>query len=215
MPYPQDLVGKFIRYTDFRDTGVIASPNAIKTDATAACSASVLSGAPGGSGFKDAGAPWNFTFLRYAPGAVSVAPITSFVLTGPMSGCYLIRYMDGGRQMLAHVGTYLGAGDAATKRAKDAWAHLLARPGVRPEVGGDPFDEFSTSELTQAFTKEKQGTLAPPQVMGCWTPAGAYALLVAVAQPALQAPSPMTKVLAVKPMTLSQWSKISRTPKFA
>jgi len=212
MPYPQDLVGKFFRYTDFRDTGVINTPMTVKADAATPCSASVVSG---GSGFKTDGAPWNFTFLRYAPGAVSVAPITGCVLTGPMSGCYLIRYMDGGRQMLAHVGTYLGAGDPATKRAKHAWASLLARPTVRPELGADPFAEFSTSELTQAFGKEKPGTLAPPQVMGCFTPSGAYALMIATVQPALQAPWTMTKVLAVKPMTLQQWSKISRTPKFA
>ncbi len=212
MPYPQDLVGKFFRYTDFRDTGVISTADTIKADAATLCSASIVSG---GSGFKTEGAPWNFTFLRYAPGAVSVAPITGCVLTGPMSGCYLIRYMDGGRQMLAHVGSYHSAGDPATKRAKNAWASLLARPTVRPELGGDPLAEFSTSELTQAFGKEKPGTLAPPQVMGCFTPTGAYALMVATVQPALQAPWTMTKVLAVKPMTLQQWSKISRTPKFA
>jgi hypothetical protein len=75
---------------------------------------------------------WSFAFLQYVAGAVTVASLVrKSVLTGPISGCFLFKYNDGGHQKVAHVGTANDSESDETKRANGSWVNALAQRQVR------------------------------------------------------------------------------------
>lgn len=65
----------------------------------------------------------NFLWLPYAPGAITEIPLQGTdVLSGPMSGCWLITYRKpNGIPCVAHVGTVDSAVDPRTVAVKAAW----------------------------------------------------------------------------------------------
>jgi hypothetical protein len=150
--------------------------------------------------------PWSFTFLKYVAGAVTTAPLSAPVLTGPMSGCYLFRYTQG-VPMVAHVGTANSSQSEDTLAVKKAWKEFAARPDVARIQGGNPFELFSFAELRAAT---RNAVL--PTVCGYFTPSGqAYGLLLS---PVLDTVPRKMQIVQVKPMTLRPWSSLSAHPKF-
>jgi hypothetical protein len=205
MAYPK--VGKYIAYKV--DSGLQINDslrgqlvNSVLPGQTAAATAAIYSKNMIGSGFTEEKPPWMFTFLKYVAGAVTTAPFSGSVMTGPMSGCYLFTYSDGGTPGVAHVGT---ADDPdKTKEAKKGWVAFAARAGVGSIVGASPFDSFSTNEYAQAMAQGR-----PPTVVGYFETGKAYAMLLSVGT------ADKMKLAAVKEMTMKPWDTIKTLPKFA
>jgi len=154
---------------------------------------------------------WNFTFLKYVAGAVTTAPLTGPVLTGPMSGCYLCKYTRRGQQTLAHIGTANGENSRESIASKTAWKRFVTQPdvnaltGVSSVTGGNASDYFATSEFAAAMI---DGQI--PQVMGYFDAGLAYAMMLAPLPAHKNSLGrPMLKVVAIKPMTLQPWSSIA------
>ncbi|MGJ8640040.1 MAG: hypothetical protein ACSHYA_11685 [Opitutaceae bacterium] len=93
-----------------------------------------------------AGTPWNFTFLKYVAGEVTVAPFNGPILTGPFSGCFTFRYTNGGQQMIAHVGTSHNSSDPGTIRAKQIWDSTV-NGGASQINGESPTTTITPNEL--------------------------------------------------------------------
>lgn len=220
MAMPQDLVGKIIKYTvpSFR-TGTTLPTSGIVTDQTDTVALQLhdvigLVGGPQGRQIKASPRVWNFTFLRYVPGYVTVAPITGPVLTGPMSGCYLCRYTEGNTRYLAHIGTKDSPDDPGTKAAKQTWKTFVARPEVSEVTGASPANLYTLAELMAVMPRGS----APPVVLGYFDPMGeAYAMAFSqVASNVQGAVLPVVlQISSVKKMTLDSWTSIAAQPRFA
>ncbi len=208
MPYPQDLLGKYVDYRidpGGSRTAGMALVNGVLPGQTTNAMVNVYNGdAVNTPGLNPV---WNFAFLKYIAGAVTTASLAGAVLTGPMSGCYLCKYTQNGQPGLAHVGTANSPDSADSVAAKTAWLAFVGLPGVSAVTGGSPFDYFTTSEYQAAM-------LSPgliPSVCGYFAGGSAYAMLFA--------PLPVTmnglggrrllKVAGVKAMTLQPWSTIA------
>lgn len=85
----------------------------------------------------------NFNGLEWRPGLVSeVATHGTDVLTGPMSGCWITRYMRNGVQCVGHVGTEHTHSSANSVAAKLAWNRF--RPtAVGMVTGFNPFNDWN------------------------------------------------------------------------
>jgi hypothetical protein len=161
---------------------------------------------PGGLRFLNTNSPWHFTFLKYVAGSVTTAPLTGGVLTGPMSGCYLCRYAQGGQQGLAHIGTYNTPDSPESVAVKAAWRQFVALPNVSGVQGGSPFDYFPTQEFQAAML----GPGSIPLVCGFFAGGGAaHAVLLAPVPSSMHPPVPLLKVAALKTMTLQPWATIA------
>jgi len=167
-----------------------------------------LGGAPPApASYHRTGASWNFTFLNYCPGDVTVAPVGAGVLTGPLSGCYVFRYTEGGVSKVAHVGTADTQADARSIKAKNDWMQFTALPGVTNIVGGSAFDMFTHSEVAAAVIG------SPYDVPICCyvTATDAWAVLFAKASDASRPPpGGLMKVVASKRMALQRWEDVSK-----
>ena len=212
MPYPQDLVGKYIDYRVDPGGNMGSGMAGMLVDGvlpgqtTAAAVAVYTAGAPvpGQPLAVQNTVPWNFTFLKYFCGAVTTASLAGAVLTGPMSGCYLCRYTRGG-QNLAHIGTANAQDSEASIAVKAAWRTFEAREDVSVVEGGTPFDYFPTSEFQAAMLSPSR----IPMVVGYFDAGSAYSMLLAPV-PGNMNPAGLTllKVAAVKTMTLQPWATI-------
>jgi hypothetical protein len=218
MPYPQDLVGK---YVEFRlDPGGTITNGAPLVDGVLpgqtipATGKPVFLGHPGGPTgaihVQPANPPWSFLFLKFIAGAVTTCPLAGSVMTGPMSGCYLCKYTRGGQQHLAHIGTYNNADSKESIAVKEAWRTFVARPDVSAVSGGSPFDYFSTSEQRTAMFK-----LNRTEVVGYFDGGAAHAILLARIPGNINSLGrDLWRVAAVKPMTLQPWSSIAAMRRF-
>jgi len=220
MPSPQELLGKYINYRV--DPGGTMNPgpegtkvnrilNGQTTPATVAVYANHATGAPRApSGtLQKLNVPWSFTFLKYVAGAVTIVPLHSAVLTGPMSGCYLCKYAQNGQEHLAHIGTANSPDSVESVEVKAAWRGLVAGNDVSQVSGGSPFEEFTTGEFKAAM----QPQAGVPLVVGYFSGGAAYAMLLAPMPPAMQ-PTPLLKVAGVKKMTLKPWATLAAMPRF-
>lgn len=77
----------------------------------------------------------NFNWLEYRPGYITEVPLTTDVITGPMSGCFLAIYRRAGAYYAGHIGTAesdrVFAGRQYTKQeindaVKDTWNNFAA-----------------------------------------------------------------------------------------
>lgn len=208
MPYPQDLVGKYVNYRvdpgGTLNVGLTAQMvNGVLPGQTTAAMVAVYSKAVN---FVNTNVPWNFTFLKYIGGAVTTASLATSVLTGPMSGCYLCKYMQNGQQSLAHIGTANAQDSAESIAVKAAWRTFVARPDVSQVTGGSPFDYFETSEFQAAMLSPS----SIPLVTGYFSGGIAYAMLLAPVPTSTPTPvTPLAKVAGLKTMTLQPWSTIA------
>ncbi|MGH9404249.1 MAG: hypothetical protein ACRD3D_00260 [Terriglobia bacterium] len=81
----------------------------------------------------------NFVWLEWLGGVVSeVNPNGIDVLTGPMSGCWILSYLRAGVRYVGHVGTVMLPTDPQSIAARAAWnnfapgVHMAARAGFNP-----------------------------------------------------------------------------------
>lgn len=206
MPYPQDLVGRFVAYRV--DPGGTMNPgmagqlvNGVLPGQTTAAAVAVYTGPP----FVNTNVPWNFTFLKYYGGAVTTAPLAGAVMTGPMSGCYLCKYTQAGAQGLAHIGTANARDSAESIAVKAAWGTFVARNDVSLVTGGTPFDHFTTGEFQAAMLSPS----AIPLVVGYFAAGASYAMLLAPVPQSMNPPVALLKVAGLKTMTLQPWSTIA------
>jgi hypothetical protein len=88
----------------------------------------------------------NFNFLTFYPGVVTQTTLDQAdVLTGPMSGCWIMLYKDNGVVKVGHVGTFMTPDNPKSVAAKAAWTQFAA---AHPDdlVGGfNPFTYWKES----------------------------------------------------------------------
>ena len=210
MPYPQDLVGKYLNFKI--DSGGSAGthvtlvdgvlPNKVTRHSVVVYDTVPAAGPPP----RITNPPWVFSFLKYWEGAVTTGPLGTPMMTGPLTGCYVFKYNRNGLHM-AHVGT--GATTESSTRAKQAWVNFAARPDVSGAMGGSASDYFEGERGAGVI----RGIM--PEVV-CYIAAGqAYAIMM-VRLPESHNPSRfyLMKVLAVKRMTLQPWSSIAAMRRF-
>lgn len=173
--------------------------------------APVPAGAPA-SAFVNAQRTWSFNFLNYVGGAVTVSFLNNGVLTGPMSGCFLMRYSEGGVTKIAHVGTANSPASADSIAAKQYWATLVGQPGVSAVMGGSPLDYFTNADVTPAaiFSGDPYNT----PICGYFVGNEAYAILFAKVPRSKNPPTDLMKIIAVRKMTLQPWTTIKEYATF-
>jgi len=227
--YPEDLVGKYIR---FNRTGTPLSEREkqsldyILTGHSASLSVPVFTyypgrrGAPGGPGAPPVPPrpdrflsmpPWNICFLDYHPGMVTAVQLSQCpVLTGPMSGCFLFRYKEqDGSTWFAHVGT--GESTEVSLQAKRKWK-LYARSLGTDTCGQSPLHFFDDPTLESA-AKLAGGA---PQIYGLFeaAPKGKfYAVLLARIKSGVEGHG-YVKVCALRESYLQPWDTIQKSIHF-
>ena len=146
----------------------------------------------------------NFRWLPWIPGAISETPLGGVdVLTGPMSGCWLVHYRRGGQTYAGHLGTDIARPDL-TRAVNNAW-NGFARANRGDVVGGfNPIRHWQG-----AFpVKKRDEPHIPPKLFGLYTTANQYYIMVGFQQrnPAtkfriaglqLRATSPLTRLQQV------------------
>ena len=216
MAMPQDLVGRYIEYTIHMGGAVGGTANdhgQVMTTQTTPAMVNVYN-----SGLVRTGPPWTFTYLKYVPGAVTVAALGGGVMTGPLSGCYIFRYAHNG-QKVAHVGTAHNPTDAGTVAAKTAWRALVATPNVNNVTGSSPASCVSVDDARHARIKAgRPQDAGMPIVVGYYTGVASYAMLVTPV-PQFNLPNAfngrhLLRVGAVKQMVMEPWNTIRVGPKF-
>jgi hypothetical protein len=81
----------------------------------------------------------NFKWLPYYEGDIATTVADLDILTGPMSGCPLVRFTQGGQVMVGHIGTVVG--NAAVNAAVRALWNGFALANPASILGGfNPFD---------------------------------------------------------------------------
>lgn len=111
----------------------------------------------------------NYQWLEWRPGFVSEVVQGGFdVLTGPMSGCWITRYMRLGAQCVGHVGTEHAANTANSIAAKAAW-NAFRPTAVGPVTGFNPFNNW-----VGAYPAMNHGTDGAPKVFALVTGAGVF-----------------------------------------
>jgi hypothetical protein len=197
--------------TGLSGRGIVKSSSVIQAKRTIDTSNTGLNPDPGsGKKFVPNGKSWNFTFLKYVPGYTTVCPLTTNVLTGPMSGCFLFTYMMGGQMMVSHVGTTIDS-EEDTDKVKAGWRVFAKRQDVSAVQGASPFHVFEMDEITKGTYKG-----VPPSFGGYFLPNGqAYAIMFA---PVPVSWKPLTgwtaRISKVKPMPLQPWSVLENHSKF-
>lgn len=210
MAMPQDLVGRYIEYTiDMGGGAGAADHGKVITTQTTSATVNVYN-----AGLVRTGAPWTFTYLKYVPGAVTVATLGGPVMTGPLSGCYIFKYTQGG-QKVAHVGTANTAIDPGTVAAKTAWKTLVAAPTVSNVTGSSPFHSFSVIDFKNAMI---EGSMHNPICVGYYAGGMSYAMLLsrvpAINLPPVNRGLKLLLVSSVKQMDMQSWATIQAGPKF-
>jgi len=187
MPYPEGLVGKYLDYEidPGRTTaaGLQRDSNRFLRNQTVAETVGVYSGQPAANNvitMVQDGPAWTFTYLRYVSGGVTIVRLPGPILTGPMSGCLLCKYMHNGQESVAHIGTGSTPQSQETIDAKNDWKAFIATlptGNALSVVGFDPLDYFTDDEIAAQQLGGKLGRV--PQVMGYFGSGSAYAMLLA------------------------------------
>ncbi|GHC69372.1 hypothetical protein [Limoniibacter endophyticus] len=87
----------------------------------------------------DAKAHRNFVWLPYVPGKVSYIRACGMdVLSGDMTGCWIVRFLLDGQPCVGHIGTYDMVTAPLSLKAKAAWKSAVASGRVRLISGFDP-----------------------------------------------------------------------------
>lgn len=140
----------------------------------------------------------NFKWLPYYEGDISATTQTCDVLTGPMSGCPLVRYLNAGNIYVGHIGTVLG--QVAVNAAVTALWNGFALANPASILGG--FNPFGPTVPTPPPPATAQDSVA--RIWGLITTAGTF-FSVQVYQQLNQANYyRVAAVHAVPSMTLAQ-----------
>lgn len=122
----------------------------------------------------------NFKWLPWVPGRISeVALVGSDVLTGPMSGCWLVTYRKAnGVPHAGHLGTDV-ADPAGTAAVNNTW-NAFANANRGQVIGGfNPLRHWNGP-----IPGRQGGDVAAPRFFGLFTTANQYYILVAYQQTA-------------------------------
>jgi hypothetical protein len=105
-----------------------------------------VSVSPAGHGIQLGNKLLSFRWLPWVPGAVSQVELGVLdVLTGPMSGCWLMLYTQGRQAFACHIGTLDSPADPQTLAVKEAWrdfATSAPQNGVKIVSGFNPASAF-------------------------------------------------------------------------
>jgi hypothetical protein len=227
MAYPESLVGTFIEL-DYTKTsppneglnGVLTGPSSNLSVHVHRYTASrmVSAGAPAVPRRFAGQPPWDITFLQYVPGEVTTAKLTSPVLTGPMSGCYLFRYVVSGETWIAHVGTYDLPTSQLSIKAKACWKDYAGSPRPSGIMGQSPLRFYSPFEVGAAKIGKLGGV---PEIYGLFEPKGKFysILLAPVGRDVEEIPEArslrkLMKFCALKETYLESWEVIMKKDTF-
>jgi hypothetical protein len=79
----------------------------------------------------------NFQWLAWIPGAISaVQPTSGDVLTGPMSGCWVVVFRRNGIEYVGHIGTAMTSNDPQSIAVKKAWYTFARGAGPGDVIAG-------------------------------------------------------------------------------
>jgi hypothetical protein len=79
----------------------------------------------------------NFQWLAWIPGAISaVQPSGKDVLTGPMSGCWVVVFRRNGIEYVGHIGTGMTSNDPQSIAVKKAWYTFARGAGPGDVIAG-------------------------------------------------------------------------------
>lgn len=155
------------------------------------------------------GTPWNFTFLKYSAGDVTICPRNGNVMTGPFTGCYTFSYTDGG-QWLAHVGTAHNATDPGTIRAKRIWQNIVAG-GATNIKGESPAKHFSHAEQSRISTNNQNQV---PSICSYHEGANAWVILFIPAVAGVTVIPGVLRIAAAKRMPMLDWNLVKAMREF-
>jgi hypothetical protein len=226
LPYPEGLAGAYLDFKDLQiDKGVtmrtegLTDENGLLPHQTTARTADVYAGKRTKNEadailMERVDPEWTFTFLKYVPGAVTIAPLTGPILTGPMSGCLLCKYTHDGQQSLAHIGTADTPQDPRTKAVKDDWkAFINSATGAHAfsVTGFDPAKCFDRDEIAAQMFDKESGFGRIPVVVGYFDNGSAYAMLLAPLPPKWNTRNSwLWRVVGITPQeTLKPWSELA------
>jgi hypothetical protein len=118
----------------------------------------------------------NFRFLPWLSGRISEADLqVTDVLTGPMSGCWLVTYRKpNGVIHCGHLGTDV-ASQEKTDAVNNTWNNW-ATVNAADVIGG--FNPFRWWNANHALPVAKQGENAIPRFFGLYTTTGEYYTMV-------------------------------------
>jgi hypothetical protein len=102
--------------------------------------------------------PLQFSFLKWIPGRVSVATEVVALMTGPMSGCIIFKYSDGGVEKIAHVGTLDSPEEPMSIIAKRSWLNIATKLKHEGISYVNPANAFGFDELNRFSTKYSTNT---------------------------------------------------------
>lgn len=217
MAFPQDALNRYVvfpfsqgtSYTPFPhelSNGLFPKSSSITAKVYTYGPTSPHPGAP--SQFFPTNRDWTFVWLEYVPGATTMCRLQAPVMTGPMSGCLLTTYWDGGPRV-AHIGT--GDSGPHTNAAKAAWTNYMALGKPTMARGGYPNHVISDDELIEAYNAH--GKEMPLRCGYFESDTQAWAIML-VPVAASKNP-PMVKqtflVHTIKPMPLAPWPVLKAT----
>ena len=150
---------------------------------------------------------WRYTYLPYYPGLVTYCGIhDQQILTGWMSGCFLFRYIKGGRMYAAHVGTH-ETDEEKSDNAKRIWKNFADGTDVTDIWGFSPL-----STVTDPLIKQAYDSATKLMIAGLWEPNGMMRTVIFGSQGLL---ATTVTLLGVVNPGLRKWSEIRNGPKFA
>jgi len=112
-----------------------------------------------------------FDWLCYVHGHTAKIAATGDVLTGPMSGCLISTWTEGGRRWVGHVGTVIGDETVNTK-VKTAFANAMPND----VKGYNPANAWDFGEI--ALMQKKFKTAPAVSIMSLVTPTNDFFAIV-------------------------------------
>lgn len=198
--HPRDFKGKYFNYR--LDPGATVQPGTVLDRGIRRNSTTSVTTHLRDSAVAPHGAVWKFKFLKYWAGAITRTRLDQPVLTGPMSGCILCRYVKNGQNFVAHIGTAHTPTDPATIAVKTAWTAYMNAGGVLNVVGRKPTQVIPDLDVIAHFAG---GNV--PQVWGYFTTTDAWALLIGETNGG-PGGARCNQILTARPMALLPWVAI-------
>lgn len=120
----------------------------------------------------------NFVWLPWLPGGISEVPLVGTdVLTGPMSGCWLVTYNNGaGVRHAGHLGTDI-ASPTGTAAVNTAWNNFATANAAQVIGGFNPLRHWNGN-----FPGRSGKDVGAPKIFGLYTTNDDYYILVAYQQ---------------------------------
>jgi hypothetical protein len=78
----------------------------------------------------------NFQWLAWIPGAISAVQTGGDVLTGPMSGCWVVVFRRNGIEYVGHIGTAMTSNNPQSIAVKQAWYTFARGAGPGGVIAG-------------------------------------------------------------------------------